>query len=606
MIMDRILERAVFIAVILSSWAALLGLWWAQIGFDPSDIKWWKWLIASLNHPAGLPQPMVWAAWGCLAGGLVLLIIAMAVMRQARNRTVSGGFKSNELHGTARWATHKDVKKSGLLSKKAQTGAVVGGWIQGKTHHQLRHIGPEHVLCFAPTRSGKGVSLILPTLLSWTDSVLVLDIKGENYALTAGWRAKLGHRILKFDPASQTGCARYNPLAEIRLGTGREIADCQNIAGIIVDPEGTGLKDFWMKEGWAWLSTAILHVVYRVHLTENRKASLADVRAFMSKAPPVETGGSGEDAPDYTAMFAASFESLLVEMLNFDHQNPVINQAVQDGIGNMLKKAQSERSGVHSSAVTGLGLWADPIVAANTGDSDWTVADLMNGTKAAALYLVVPPSDIERLRPLMRIMVTQIVGRLTESMAFADGSSVKGYRHRLLMLLDEFTSIGKVDVLEKAIAFVAGYGIKVYLIVQDIAQLYSVYGKDEGITGNCHVRVAFAPNRPETGEYLSKLAGKTTVIQAKRSRSDKSVSDGVQETARPLLTVDEAMRLPAIREEGDRIIPGDVLTFIAGQNPIRGTQYLYFQDADLLGRAKIPAPTPEDAARQKDATNAAA
>lgn len=360
-----------------------------------------------------------------------------------------------------------------------------------------------------------------------------------------------------------------------------------------------------MKEGWSWLSTAILHVVYRVHLTDNRRASLADVRSFMSKAPPVETGANGEDAPDYTAMFAASFESLLVEMLNFDHRNPVINQAVQDGIGNMLKKAQSERSGVHSSAVTGLGLWADPLVASNTGHSDWMVNDLMNGDKPAALYLVVPPSDIERLRPLMRIMVTQIVGRLTESMAFADGASVKGYRHRLLMLLDEFPAIGKIDVLEKAIAFVATYGIKLFVVVQDLVQLHSIYSKDEGITGNCHVRVAFAPNNLVTGEYLSKLTGKTTVIQAKRSRSDKSVSDGVQETGRPLLTPDEAMCLPGIRKEGDRIIPGEVLTFIAGQSPIRGTQYLYFQDPELLSRAKIPAPTPEDAAREKEATNAA-
>ncbi|WP_155976388.1 type IV secretory system conjugative DNA transfer family protein [Novispirillum itersonii] len=592
---ERLLERLLLAGAAVIALGSLWGLWWWQIGFDPSDIKWWKWLIASLLHPAGLPQPMVWAAQGCLIGGLVLLMAIAVIMRQARNRTVRGGFKSDELHGSARWATHKDVLKSGLLSPKARYGAVVGGWKKGKTHHQLRHSGPEHVMCFAPTRSGKGVSLILPTLLSWQESVLVLDIKGENHALTAGYRASLSHTVLKFAPTSTEGCSRFNPLAEIRLGSGRDIADCQNIAAIIVDPDGKGLNDHWMKEGWSWLTTSILHVVYRVHLTEKRRANLADVRRFLNKVPPLPVN-TGEE--DLAALFSADFEKLLKEMATFKHGDPVIDDAVRTGIGGMLKKVHTERSGVHSSAVNGLGLWADPIIAANTGASDWTVADLMNGDKPAALYLVIPPSDIARTRPLMRILLSQIIGRQTESMAFNKGRSVKNYRHRLLLMLDEFPAVGKIDVLQQGIAFVATFGLKLFVIVQNVGQLEAVYGKNNGFMANCNVRIAFAPNISEgntaDAELVSKLVGKTTVVQSRRSASDGKggrMSDSLQETARALLTPDEAGRLQAITEHDDgTVTPGEVLTLLSGRYPIRGTQYLYFQDPELLERAQIPAP----------------
>ncbi|GAB3129316.1 type IV secretory system conjugative DNA transfer family protein [Novispirillum itersonii] len=590
---ERLLERLLLAGAALLALGCLWGLWWWQIGFDPRDVQWWKWLIASLLHPAGLPQPMVWAAQGCLIGGLVLLLAIALIMRQARNRTLHGAFGSKDLHGSARWATFKDVKHSRLLSKKAQTGAVVGGWKQGKTHHQLRHIGPEHVMCFAPTRSGKGVSLILPTLLSWQDSVIVLDIKGENHALTAGWRASLGHRILKFDPTSTEGCSRYNPLAEIRIGSGRDIADCQNIASIIVDPDGKGLSDHWMKEGWSWLTTSILHVVYRVHLTDKRRANLADVRRFLSKVPPLPVN-TGEE--DLAALFSADFEKLLKEMATFKHGDPVIDDAVRTGIGGMLKKVHTERSGVHSSAVNGLGLWADPIIAANTGASDWTVEDLMNGDDPAALYLMVPPSDIARTRPLMRIVLTQIIGRQTEKMEFKGGKSVKSYRHRLLLMLDEFPAIGKIDVLQKGITFVAGYGLKLFLIIQNTGQLEAVYGKNNGFMANCNVRIAFAPNEgaDSDAEMVSKLVGKTTIVQSRRSASDGKggrMSDSLQETGRALLTPDEAGRLRAIQENDDgTVTPGEVLTLLTGRPPIRGTQYLYFQDKTLLERAQMPAP----------------
>jgi type IV secretion system protein VirD4 len=586
MILARLALPLIFAATV----AAILWQWHRTIGFVASDIRWWRWLIEAAAHPNGLPAPILRSAAVTAAVGVLTMFGAAALFGRARNRT-DGGFRSNELHGTARWARAKDVREAGLFSK---SGVVVGGWPGVLRPRTLRHDGPEHILCFAPTRSGKGVSLILPTLLSWTHSILVLDIKGENYALTAGWRASLGHRVLKFDPAAAEGSTRFNPLAEMRVGTGRDIADCQNIANMIIDPDGKGLKDYWQRAGWAWLSTAILHVLYRVQRDEGRTACLADVFGFLS--------GIGTEEADVDD---DGFVAMLDDMIAFDHGSEAINHEVRRGATDMRRKAPQERSGVHSNAVVGMAVFADPIIAANTSESDFAIGDLMNGEAPAALYLMVPPSDIDRLRPVLRVMMNLILRRLTETMAFEDGAAKKHYKHRLLLMLDEFTSIGKLDIMEKALAYMAGYGLKAFVIVQDIAQLHQAYGKDESITSNCHVRTAFAPNRLETARHLSDLAGKTTVMQDKRSRSGKlgdqhSVSDSRHEQGRALMTPDEVMRLRGLRKRRflGGVRPGEALIFVAGSRPIRGVQRLYFQDKRLRRRAAMPPPATEAEARE--------
>jgi len=174
----------------------------------------------------------------------------------------------SDLHGSAHWATRAEVLATSLIPPRGQPvrGVYVGAWLDPKTNRKkyLTHDGPEHVLAFAPTRSGKGVGLVIPTLLTWPHAVLVHDLKGENWALTAGWRQReLGSRCLKFDPTVNDGSSvRFNPLQEVRLGTVYEIKDVQNIATMIVDPDGKGLMDHWARTGHALLVGAILHVLY--------------------------------------------------------------------------------------------------------------------------------------------------------------------------------------------------------------------------------------------------------------------------------------------------------------------------------------------------------
>jgi type IV secretion system protein VirD4 len=585
---------AILILAVLVVLGTAYGLWSTIWGFNALSKEHWVWVGHFIRDYHTLPEFLTWSLYG-IGGGLVLaIVLALAVGSRVKARTIHGEHDKETLHGSARWGTWSDAKRAGLTGSK---GVVVGGFPKGRKTVPLRHDGPEHVFCFAPTRSGKGVSLVIPTLLEWEQSVFVLDIKGENYALTAGYRASLGHKVLRFEPSATSGSVCFNPLAEIRLGTGREVADAQNISMMVIDPEAKGLRDFFMKNGWGWLNACLLHTMYRVHMTEERVASLKDLYAFMCSAGVVSFDDDGNPEVDESGV-----KKLIIGMINFDHQfkgksQPAINDAIRFEAQEMLRRlltAGPEFSGVFSSAMTELKLYADPILSKNISSSDFTIADLMNGEDPVALYFVIPPSDIARLRPIIRTVMNLLLTRQTEAMAFG-GPAL--YKHRLLLMLDEFTSIGRLEIFEQALAFMAGYGLKAFLIVQDLNQLQKAYGREHSITANCHVRIAYAPNTHETAKVLSEMLGKTTVVQQKRGTSRKglelfaSKSDSLNEVARPLLTPDECMSLPGLRIKGKKVIPGDMLILVAGNAPIYGRQQLYFQDKELRCRSEMPVPT---------------
>ena len=500
--------------------------------------------------------------------------------------------KGNEnLHGSARWATEKEIKAMGYFNG---SGVYVGGWQKGKGKNAelmyLRHNGPEHCLCFAPTRSGKGVGLILPTLLSWAGSSITLDIKGENWALSSGWRKSQGHTVLRFDPSDASGSAcQFNPIEELRLDTLFAIQDVQNIAMMMVDPEGKGLADHWTKAAFAFFSGLILHCCVMTLAQKKRSATLQDLTLMLSGH---EVSVSELLDEMMSEKPAAAYQTI------FPHADPRAKEAAHSFIvssaAEMKGKAENEASGVLSSALVNMSLYRDPIIALNTAKSDFHIHDLMNSDNPVDLYLVLSPASIDRVRPLIRLITDMIIRRICKDMEFKDGSSVKGYKHRLLLMFDEFTSLGKLPIIEKAIAYIAGYGGKLYLIVQDITQLNSVYGKENALMANCHVRIAYAPNTTETAKVLSEMTGTTTVVEKKTSYSygkgGKSRSVNIAETARALLTPDECMRLPSAEKDSNGMITraGHMLIFTAGQSPIYGIQILYFRDPTFMARAQIP------------------
>jgi type IV secretion system protein VirD4 len=443
------------------------------------------------------------------------------------------------------------------------------------------------VLCYAPTRSGKGVGLVIPTLLSWEHSAVITDLKGELWELTSGWRQKYArNKVLRFEPASLSGGVHWNALDEIRLATEYEVGDVQNLATLLVDPDGKGLETHWQKTAQALLVGVILHVLYKAQL-EGTDATLPAVDAILSN-PDRDSG------------------ELWMEMVTYEHvhgkNHPTVGSAARD----MLDRPDEEAGSVLSTAKSYLALYRDPVVQRNVSQSEFRIKDLMNFDDPVSLYIVTHPNDKARLRPLVRVLINMIVRLLADKMDFVNGQPKAHYKHRLLMMMDEFPSLGKLEILQEALAFIAGYGIKCYLICQDINQLKSRemgYGHDESITSNCHVQSAFPPNRVETAEHLSKLTGQTTVAKEQITTSGRrtsallgQVSRTIQEVQRPLLTPDECLRMPGPVKVAEGLIEkaGDMVVYVAGYPAIYGVQPLFFKDPIFKARAAIPAPKVSD------------
>jgi len=563
----------------------------------------WPWAIFEWWHQwyARYPNAFMRAgSIGIMAGGVPLLVLVIVKMVKANSS------KANAyLHGSARWANQSDIEAAGLLpqrpnalqrmlGKSAQSngGVYVGAWLdkQGRQHY-LRHSGPEHVLCYAPTRSGKGVGLVVPTLLSWSQSAVITDLKGELWAMTSGWRQQHArNKVLRFEPATTSGGVAWNPLDEIRLATEQEVGDVQNLATLIVDPDGKGLESHWQKTSQALLVGVILHALYKAK-ADGTVASLSGVDAML--ADPNR-----------------DIAELWMEMATYGHVNGENHSAVGTAARDMMDRPEEEAGSVLSTAKSYLALYRDPVVAANTNRSDFRIRDLMHHDQAVSLYIVTQPNDKARLRPLVRVMVNMIIRLLADKMDFEKGRPVARYKHRLLMMLDEFPSLGKLEILQESLAFVAGYGIKCYLICQDINQLRSRetgYGHDETITSNCHVQNAYPPNRIETAEHLSKLTGQTTVVKEQITTSGRrtsallgQVSRTIQEVQRPLLTPDECQRMPGPKKNahGEIETPGDMVVYVAGYPAIYGKQPLYFKDPTFSARAAVDPPKRSDTLRR--------
>lgn len=560
-----------------------------------NPFSWIKWTIDySYVYPEFFKKFMMAVTAGI--GGVFAIFISLRLIVLRKNKAVDG------LHGTAHWATAKEVSKMGILD--SDEGVYIGAFQDEKSKEvkYLRHGGAEHILAFAPTRSGKGVGLVLPTLLSWKHSCLILDIKGENWALTAGWRQKYAkNKVMKFDPTCSDGTAvRYNALAEIRLETGYEVADVQNVATMLIDTNGEGLKDHWAQSGASLLTGVILHTMYKAKRLNHPVPNLTTVYKTIND-PELDIRKFLEDMRTYKHRFKKNADG-----------SPSIDEETHEVIATiareMINKADNELSGVVSTAVTNLSLYIDPLVSLNTAVSDFKIKDLMNDDQPVSLYLVLKPSDKDRLRPLTRLLLNQILRILIEELGFENGQAIKGYKHRLLLMLDEFTSLGKLAIFQESLAFMAGYGMKAYVIIQDLTQLYGAYTKEESIISNCHVRIAYAPNKVETAELLSKMSGTTTVIKSQRTTSGKrssvmlgQVTETFQEVSRPLLTTDECMRLAGAKKDGSGKVlsGGDMLIFMAGEAPIKGKQILFFKDKVFLDRSQVPTPLRSDITQKK-------
>jgi len=582
--------------------------------------KWFPWILRFGSSADPLVRQPLLISTLIAAVGFALSLFVVAALNIHRNKKLTED--TEDLHGSARWATEQEVRNSGLVNQ--EHGVYIGAWHDEKTDslEYLRHAGPEHILAFAPTRSGKGVGLVIPTLLAWEESAVIFDIKGENCDRTAGYRTAAGHVCFRFAPVEEHG-ARFNPLAEVRIGTLREVSDAQNIAEMLCRTGKESAQDeHWIKSATSLVTGLILHLCY-VARRKNRFATLTELSNSLTPHMSDLTMPIDLEEMDSQQMnvareyFSQAMRTPHVDSTNYwnlrDGQKSLVHPVVLEKMQEMLNREDKEFSGVLSTAKTALILYSDPLVQRSIEESDFTINDLKHFKYPVSLYLVVPPSDIERLKPLLRLIFTMTVNRLTEELeevrnaklqqALKPGENFTARPdHRVLLPIDEFPTLGKMPIFQTAFAYIAGYGIKAYLITQDIEQLKDTYGNHESIISNCHIRIAFAPNKTETAEALSKMAGIATILRAAVSYSGSrtsplatNVSTNVDHISRPLITVDELMRLPGPIKEGQgeaqRIVaPGAMLIFIAGQSPIFGKQLLYFQDPVLEKRSAIRQP----------------
>lgn len=533
-----------------TQWAAAMLAYQPQLGQPWFEVRHWPvyrpWALFGWWFHYEAYAPSVFNRAGALAAASGFIGCGAAVCGSLWRARQVGQVTT---YGSARWADQCEIARAGLFG---EAGTFLGRF----GRHYLRHQGSEHVLAFAPTRSGKGIGLVVPTLLSWTGSAVIHDIKGENWRLTAGWRSRFSHCLL-FDPTNASS-ARYNPLLEVRRGAD-EIRDVQNIADILVDPEGALERlNHWEKTSHSLLVGTILHILY----AEEEK-TLSRVACFLS---------------DPRRPFVATLRVMMATNHLGTAQAPKVHPVVASAARELLNKSENERSGVLSTAMSFLGLYRDPTVARVTSACDWRIADLVSAERPVSLYLVVPPSDISRTKPLIRLVLNQIGRRLTERLE-------PGSRRQLLLMLDEFPALGRLDFFETALAFLAGYGVRAFLIAQSLNQIVKAYGENNSILDNCHVRIAFASNDERTARRISDALGTATEQRAMRNYAGHRLAPWLahvmvsrQETSRPLLTPGEVMQLD----------PADEIVLVSGLPPIRAKKLRYFDDANFMMRVSEP------------------
>jgi type IV secretion system protein VirD4 len=454
-------------------------------------------------------------------------------------------FKGKEaLHGDAHWATASEIKKAGLFDK---SGILLGEYQKGRYFIVNNY---QHILLFAPTGSGKGVGFVIPNLLFWKESLICHDIKLENYDLTSGYRTQvLKQKTYVWEPANPEGYSHcYNPLDWISKSPGKMVDDVQKICKIVLPK-----FEFWENEARTLVVGLILYL-------------LADPEKTKSFGEIVRTLRSD----DVAYALAAALDTLGDEIHPVGYMN----------IAAFLQKAEKERSGVISTANSGLELWANPLIDKTTSRSDFDIRQFKKQT--TSVFVGLTPDNVERLKPLMGMFYQQATAFLSQQMPQKDEP------YGVLFLMDEFPTLGKLEQFLSGIAYFRGYRVKLFLIVQDTQQLKGTY-EDAGMNSflsNATYRITFAANNVETARLISELIGNKTVLSESFNRpkffdmNPASRSLHMSKSQRALLLPQEVISLA--RDEQ--------IILIEASPPIRCKKIFYYKDPFFMKRLmKAPA-----------------
>lgn len=558
-----LLMIVVILLILIPLWMGVYGatLWqdgvkyWSYYLMNPFEKlipRWYgtlapyAWKNFQFASSEGTAVPMlVYKVLGPPFGAVLLSLLVMFLVRAPLMDFRP--FKGREsVHGDAKWADERDIRRAGLLKKK---GFLLGTWKKG----YLCIDGFQHILLFAPTGSGKGVGFVLPNLLYWDESVVCHDIKLENWELTSGYRqAKLDNKCFVWNPADPDGNTHcYNPIDWVSTKPGQMVDDVQKIANLVL-PE----QEFWQNEARSLFVGVLL---YLLAVPEKMKSFGEVVRTMRSD--------------DVTYNLAVVLDTVGKKMSPVAYMN----------IAAFLQKADKERSGVISTLNSGLELWANPLIDTATATSDFNI-QVMKKEKIT-VFCGVTPDNLQRLQPLLQVFYQQATDFFTRKMPQDDEP------YGVLMVMDEFPSLGKMPQFETGIAYFRGYHVRLFLIVQDTQQLKGIY-EEAGMNSflsNSTYRITFAANNVETANLISQLVGNKTVQQESHNRpkfldlNPASRTLHVSETARALLLPQEVIGLPKDEQ----------ILLIESEPPIKTKKIFYYKDPFFTKRLMDPSPIPQ-------------
>ena len=541
---SKILLLAALLAV-----AALCGLWLSGIlallllGLDPAQGDPFLYVdyLRTLDHPRVAPFAGKIKAAGAIGFALPALAWLAATVLALRP-------KAKALHGDAKFASGGQIASKGLF-KDSDRGIVVGRH-GGKL---MKLDGQQFAILAAPTRSGKGVGVVIPNLLEYRESVVVLDIKQENFDLTSGWRKSQGQEVFLFNPfAEDRRTHRWNPLRYVSEDPAFRVSDLMSIAAMLY-PDGADEQKFWVSQARNAFMAFALYLFD--HYAEGVAQGFPFARRPTLGAVYRLSSGDGTELKPYLKKLAS---------------RPFLSEPGRQAFANLVSQADETFASIMGTLKEPLNAWINPVLDAATSDDDFLLTDVRR--KRMTIYIGIQPNKLAEARLIVNLFFSQLINQNTRELPTADPA----LKYQCLLLMDEFTSIGRVEIIASAVSYMAGYNLRLLPIIQSMAQLDAVYGKElsRTIITNHALQIVYTPREQQDANDYSEMLGTTTVKRKSITRGKETSRSEVIEK-RALMLPQELKAMPAEKE----------IVFYEGiPNPMMCEKIAYYRDRHFTSR----------------------
>lgn len=520
---------------------------------DTGLLNWNTYLgyLRALNRPELQPYLGRVKAGGYAGFGLPALLWLLALYFMVRKKKPS-------IHGDARFAHGGDLSRHGMF-KRTDNDILVGKF-KGEL---VRLGGQQFVILAAPTRSGKGVGIVIPNLLEYQESAVVLDIKQENYELTSGWRASQGQDVYLFNPfAEDRRSHRWNPLSYVSKDPAFRVSDLMSIAAMLY-PDGADDQKFWVSQARNAFMAFTLFLFEKwdddeknsIPLQLRSKPTLGAVYRLSS--------GDGSDLKQLYQVLA---------------QQAFLSGNAQSAFANLLSQANETFASILGTFKEPLNAWINPVLDAATSDDDFLLTDVRK--KKMTIYIGIQPNKLAESRLIVNLFFSQLINLNTKDLPQTNPA----LKYQCLLLMDEFTSIGRVEIIASAVSFMAGYNLRLLPIIQSMSQLDATYGKDVSRTliTNHALQIVFAPREQQDANDYSDMLGYTTVRKENITRG-RETSRSRSEERRALMLPQELKAMGTEKE---------VFLYEGIPHPVMCHKIRYYQDkyftVRLLPKVDIP------------------